>query len=73
MMVNQDGSGGHHEHAPAHTEGGGQLQRRAMPGDPRDERTADTGRTGLSAMGLPEGETVVLVPRELLDQYAAGR
>lgn len=26
-----------------------------------------------AAMGLPEGEAVVLVPRSLLDSYAAGR
>lgn len=30
-------------------------------------------REELAEMGLPAGETVVLVPRDLLDQYAEGR
>lgn len=31
------------------------------------------GPEELAAMGLPEGETVVLVPRSLLGGFAAGR
>ena len=50
---------------------------------PRVDETTDPGvltvqgyrptATELAAMGVPKGEDVVLVPRSVLDEYAASR